>query len=113
MNKLIVDYYFIRKQNLVVRDLYSKNGIYRFSGGVNICAMIALLSGILFNVPGFLVLVKAVRPGLFWPWLTNLFDYSWFVGFIVSGIVYLILMPKDKFVSNTLSIKEAAYVSTD
>lgn len=94
---LIADYYFIRKQVLLVPDLYSVTGIYSFSRGINVKAIIALLAGITLNIPGFLVLTKAVRQEFFWPWLINLYDYSWFVGFVISGFVYYLIMPKLKY----------------
>src|SRR3978361_1468014 len=48
---LIVDYYFIRKQQLVVADLYNTKGIYTFSNGFNAKAIVALLIGIVPNIP--------------------------------------------------------------
>jgi NCS1 family nucleobase:cation symporter-1 len=103
---LIADYYFIRKQRLAVNELYSLHGRYVYSGGFNLYGIIALLAGILLNVPGFLVLVKAVKPEAFWPWITSLFDYSWFVGFVVSGAVYYLLMPAQETVNRAFSLKE-------
>ncbi len=50
---MIADYYFIRKQNLNADDLYRHNGQYGFGNGFNKNAIIALLCGILPNVPGF------------------------------------------------------------
>jgi nucleobase:cation symporter-1, NCS1 family len=89
---LIADYYFIRKQILNVEDLYSHNGQYRFRNGFNRYALIALLLGILPNVPGFLLQVKLISPAVFPEWISHLYNYAWFVGFFVSGFVYWILM---------------------
>ena len=50
---LIADYYFIRKQTLNAEELYSHKGQYSFTNGFNTYAIIALLLGILPNVPGF------------------------------------------------------------
>src|SRR5258705_2962314 len=47
---MIGDYYFIRRQKLVVDDLYQHEGQYSFGNGVNKYAIIALLCGILPNV---------------------------------------------------------------
>lgn len=109
---LIVDYYFIRKQILIVEDLYLQKGLYSFTNGFNAKALIALLAGISLNVPGFLLLIKVVQPGTFPVWLTGLFDYSWFVGFVVSGIVYYLLMPKN-YSENKILMKDQAYVVTN
>ena len=91
---MIFDYYFIRKKELILKDLYSAHGAYSFSGGVNKNAVIALVVGILPNVPGFLTTIKALPLDAFWPWLSGLYNYAWFVGFFVSGICYMFLMKK-------------------
>ncbi|WP_207788166.1 NCS1 family nucleobase:cation symporter-1 [Flavobacterium lotistagni] len=89
---MIVDYYFIRKQTLQLEDLYNTKGIYSFSNGFNTSAILALLIGIAPNVPGFLTTIKAVSTEAFPQWVTGLYNYAWFVGFILSGLVYWILM---------------------
>ncbi len=89
---LIVDYYFIRKQQLLVNDLYSRMGIYNYGSGINNKAVIALVLGILPNVPGFLVTINAINPTTVWTWIADIYHYAWFAGFIVSGVVYLALM---------------------
>jgi len=93
---MIVDYYFIRKQTLIVDDLYNKNGIYSFSKGFNMKAVWALLIGILPNVPGFFLTIKVVDDSVFPEWISGLYHYAWFVGFGISGIVYWILMKNKK-----------------
>jgi NCS1 family nucleobase:cation symporter-1 len=89
---LIADYYFIRKRELVVDELYSHKGRYSFTNGYNTKAVIALLVGILPNVPGFLLQVKLISATAFPAWISGLYNYAWFVGFFVSGVVYLLLM---------------------
>ncbi len=91
---MIADYYFIRKQQLNVDDLYKHNGQYGFKNGFNNAAIIALLLGILPNVPGFMLQVKLISATAFPGWISDLYHYAWFVGFFVSGIVYLILMKR-------------------
>ncbi|MBC7587527.1 MAG: cytosine permease, partial [Chitinophagaceae bacterium] len=93
---LIADYYFIRKQELVVDDLYNHQGIYSFKNGFNGAAIIALLIGIAPNVPGFLVAIKVMDAGTVAAWIVDLYHYAWFVGFGVSAVVYLLLMKKSK-----------------
>lgn len=93
---MIADYYFIRKQNLVVDELYNHKGRYGYSNGFNTTAIIALLIGILPNIPGFLLQVKAVTVTAFPGWISDLYHYAWFVGFLVSGIVYLLLTKRVK-----------------
>lgn len=91
---MIADYYFIRKKILNVKDLYSVDREYSYIKGFNYCAIVALVIGILPNVPGFLTTIKAVDENAVWPWLSGLYHYAWFVGFIVSGTVYFLLMKK-------------------
>lgn len=93
---LIADYYFIRKQQLAVDELYSSAGRYHFSNGFNSIAIIALLAGILPNIPGFLVTIKVVAADAVPYWISNLYNYAWFVGFFLSGFVYWLLMNKKK-----------------
>ena len=91
---MIADYYFIRKQQLEVSELYQTNGRYRFTGGFNNFAILALLCGILPNVPGFLVQIKIIATGAVPVWISGLYHYAWFVGFFVSSVLYLLLMRK-------------------
>ena len=108
---MIADYYFIRKQQLNVDDMYRVKGQYSFENGFNKFAIIALLLGILPNVPGFLLQVKLVSSTAFPAWISNLYSYAWFIGFFVSGIIYMFLMQSYK-TSNQL-IKEIPYVAVD
>ena len=107
---MIADYYFIRKQILHAGELYEPNGQYSFGNGFNRYAIIALLLGILPNVPGFLLQVKLVSPTTFPQWISHLYNYAWFVGFFVSGITYIIMMRSYKTIINP---KKAAYVAVD
>ncbi|MBK9257254.1 MAG: NCS1 family nucleobase:cation symporter-1 [Saprospiraceae bacterium] len=89
---LIADYYFIRKQTLIPDDLYNSNGSYSYGNGFNTAAIIALVIGIIPNIPGFLMTIQLVSTDLFPAWITGLYHYAWFVGFGISGLVYWILM---------------------
>lgn len=93
---MIADYYFIRRKELLVSELYSSSGIYRYKNGFNSKAIIALLCGILPNAPGFFVTVKMIAADSVPAWITGLYNYAWFVGFFVSGIIYILLMRSSK-----------------
>ncbi len=82
---LIADYWILRKTELDVPDLYRENGRY---AGVNPVALLALILGILPNVPGFLHSVHALAdvPEVF----ADIYPYAWFTGVFVSGAVYLL-----------------------
>lgn len=89
---MIADYYFIRKKQLILDDLYAFGGIYNYSNGFNLKAIIAIILGILPNVPGFLMQVNLISKDAVWPWVTDIYNYAWFAGFFISGMVYYILM---------------------
>jgi NCS1 family nucleobase:cation symporter-1 len=91
---MIVDYFFIRKKELNAVDLYKEAGEYTYTKGFNLKAIIALLLGILPNGPGFLLQIKIVSATAFPEWISQLYNYAWFVGFGVSGVVYYISMKK-------------------
>jgi NCS1 family nucleobase:cation symporter-1 len=78
---MICDYYLVRRRQLVVEDLYRRGGVYEYQRGFNPKAIVALVAGVTVALIGLMV------PGLRW-----LYDYAWFVGFVVSGGVYFILM---------------------
>ncbi|HYW66814.1 MAG TPA: NCS1 family nucleobase:cation symporter-1 [Candidatus Dormibacteraeota bacterium] len=80
---MICDYYLVRRRQLAVEDLYRRGGAYEFWRGFNPRALVALVLGIAVALIG--LAVPAVR------WL---YDYAWFVGFVVSGGWYFLLMPK-------------------
>ncbi len=90
---MIADYYFLRKQHLKLNDLYSSKGIYTYKNGFNNRAIVALLAGILPNVPGFLIAIKVMDATSFPGWIGHLYNYAWFVGFIVSAVVYWVASP--------------------
>jgi NCS1 family nucleobase:cation symporter-1 len=108
---MIADYYFIKKQSLDVDDLYKANGKYSFINGFNKYAVIALLAGILPNVPGFLLQIKVIEATAFPEWISHLYSYAWFVGFFVSGIVYIAMM--NAYKTSIAKIKEPNYVVAD
>ena len=93
---MIVDYFIIRKKELLVDDLYRHDGIYQFNNGFNSKAIIAFVIGVLPNVPGFLAAIHVVNNDLFPEWLIHVYNYSWFVGFALAAIVYRLMMNKIK-----------------
>ncbi|MBI3682701.1 MAG: NCS1 family nucleobase:cation symporter-1 [Acidobacteria bacterium] len=81
---MIADYFFVRRRQLVVEDLYSRHRSYEFTGGINYRAMAALAAGI-----GVALLGLVLQP------LRWLYDYAWFIGFLAAGSVYLALMRRE------------------
>jgi NCS1 family nucleobase:cation symporter-1 len=83
---ILVDYFLVRGTELDVTDLYRRSGRY---AGVNGRAMVALILGVLPNVPGFLVQTGVMQGGGL---LVELYNYAWFIGLGIAGLVYWILM---------------------
>jgi NCS1 family nucleobase:cation symporter-1 len=78
---MICDYHVLRGRRLAIADLYRRGGRYEYRGGFNFRALVALAAGIGVALAG--LLVPAVR---------FLYDYAWFVGFVVAGAIYFALM---------------------
>jgi len=77
---LICDYFLVRKKILVVDDLYQRNGLYEYRLGFHWQAIAALAAG-----------AGVAFIGLVVPPLRVLYNYAWFVGFLVSFIAYYAL----------------------
>jgi NCS1 family nucleobase:cation symporter-1 len=78
---LIVDYWLIRKTRLDLKSLYSTDGAYRYTNGWNRAAVVATVGGMMVAV-----------PGAFFDGMKVLYQWSWFVGFIVAGLLYWLQM---------------------
>lgn len=74
---MITDYFLLRHTKLKVASLYQRGGPYEYRHGVNPRAIFSLAAGVI------LALIGLVVPSLRW-----LYNYSWFVGFVVAGGVY-------------------------
>lgn len=96
---MIADYYFIRKQHLYTPALYDPKGMYSYSNGFNVAAIVALILGVLPNVPGFLININVISAESVPRWLAELYNYAWFVGFFVSAMIYGILTRYYKYIS--------------
>jgi NCS1 family nucleobase:cation symporter-1 len=79
---MICDYYSAAAE-LVLEDLYRRGGAYEYRNGFNAKALFALAIGIAVALVGLAV------PALRW-----LYDYAWFIGFVVSGGLYVLGMKR-------------------
>ena len=82
---MISDFYFIKKESLVNKDIYSleSNGTYYYSGGWHLKGVYSLILGFIFSSSTI--------------WNSNLMflqSYSWIIGAFVSGFVYYLLARK-------------------
>jgi NCS1 family nucleobase:cation symporter-1 len=82
---MIADYFLVRRSRLKVSDLYRRGGVYEYDNGINARAVAALAAGVAIALLGLVV-----------PPLRLLYDYAWFVGFGISGAVYVTLMQRQQ-----------------
>jgi nucleobase:cation symporter-1, NCS1 family len=78
---LIADYWIVRKRQLSLEDLYLPDGRY---GRWNFKGIGATLLG-----------CAVAWGGLVWSPMRPLYDYAWFVGFVVAGVAYLATAAKE------------------
>ena len=79
---MIADYFIVRKAELNLTDLYIRNGSYEYTNGVNYRAMASLAAGVIVALMGLVI-----------PSVRFLYDYAWFVGFLVAGALHVVLTP--------------------
>ena len=79
---ILVDYYLIAKGRVNVQALYQEFGEYRYEGGWNMNALVAVAIGSVFStfLPNFTKLLP--------PWWNT---YGWFFGVAIGGGVYLLM----------------------
>lgn len=93
---MLADYYAVRKTKLKLLDLYLPDGEYAFGGsGFNAKAFIAFILG-----------VAATYSYKLFPALEILYLSSWFTGFVVAYLVYVLLMKSSQ--SAKAAAQEAA-----
>lgn len=77
---MLADYYYVRRTRISVPGLFDPQGPYRYRNGFNPVAMAALAAGVAVALAGYFV--------TFLQWL---YTASWFSGFLVSFLVYVVL----------------------
>jgi NCS1 family nucleobase:cation symporter-1 len=89
---ILADYYWVRKMKLDVDGLYREQGPYTYKNGYNPLAIVALVLGILPNVPGFLHAAGFVAsvPPVF----DTIYTYAFFAGMAISGTLYGLLQKR-------------------
>jgi NCS1 family nucleobase:cation symporter-1 len=90
---LVCDYFVLRRTHIELADTYMADGAYRYTGGFNISALVALVVAIAPNVPGFLHTIGAIQVAPIWE---SLYHYAWFLGFGIAFVVYYLLMLKSQ-----------------
>jgi len=79
---IVVDYYLVKKSNLISKDIFSSssNGAYYYSKGWHLKAIYSLLIGFIF-----------AAASIWNAKLMFLQSYSWIIGAFVSSLVYYLL----------------------
>jgi len=77
---MLADYYLVRRTRLSLAGLFDPQGPYRYRNGFNPSAMIALAAGVATALVGYFV-----------TWLQWLYTASWFSGFLVAFLIYILL----------------------
>ena len=86
----LVDFFFVRRGHYAITDIFRPDGVYGAWGWRGLTAYFA---GFAAEIP-FMVLPPIAGfsyTGYFPNHVTNGVDYSWVVGLLVSGLVYLVL----------------------
>ncbi|HEV2672000.1 MAG TPA: NCS1 family nucleobase:cation symporter-1 [Gemmatimonadales bacterium] len=83
---MIADYFVLRRGHLIVNDLYRRQGMYEYSHGVNWMAVAALGLGVAPSLPGF---VAALSGGTAPSAFAAIYNWAWFVGFLVAALAYV------------------------
>jgi len=86
----LVDYFFVRHGRYAITDIFRLDGVYGVWGWRGLAAYFA---GFVAEIP-FMMLPSIggfTYTGYVPSHLTNGVDYSWLVGLVVSGLVYLLL----------------------
>jgi NCS1 family nucleobase:cation symporter-1 len=91
---LIADYWFIRRTKLKLADLYRPTGIYRYAGGWNWRAVVALVVGAVVGIGGAYTPEDGSGPfpadGII-GFLKPFYDYSWIAALVVAFVLYWVL----------------------
>jgi nucleobase:cation symporter-1, NCS1 family len=89
---MIVDYFVLRKTELVVDDLYRREGAYEYKNGFNPAAFVAFVVGAAPCLPGFVVAAAGLAPSSVPDVFNTLYTWAWFVSSGISGVVYWAMM---------------------
>jgi purine-cytosine permease-like protein len=103
----LVDFFFVRRGHYAITDIFRPDGVY---GAWGWRGLTAYFVGFAAEIP-FMVLPPIAGfsyTGFFPNHVTNGVDYSWVVGLLVSGLVYLVLSRSLDLASEQAAIKASA-----
>ncbi|KZV64629.1 cytosine-purine permease [Peniophora sp. CONT] len=85
---MVADYWIIHRSNVDVPAMYDPHGRYRYTGGVNWRALVALICSVPPNLPG---LIHSITPSIPVGGAIYVFDVAYLFGFFVASGVYILL----------------------
>jgi len=89
---MLVVYFVLHKTELNQQALFSEHGKYGDSNGWNMRAIVALVIGVLPNLPGFLKTAGFIADTA--TVLEVAYTYAWFVGLAIAVQLHYLLMPR-------------------
>ncbi len=106
---MIADYFVVRRGVLLVDDLYKRHGAYEYARGFNWLAIIALALGVAPSLPGFVAALRGVpETGAF----GTIYNWAWFVGFLISALIYVVGMRMSQGRTNGAVLRSSSAVRT-
>ncbi|EIN05896.1 NCS1 nucleoside transporter family [Punctularia strigosozonata HHB-11173 SS5] len=105
---MVTDYWLIHRCKVDVPAMYLPQGRYRYIGGVNWRAALALLCSVPPTMPG---LINSINTNINVGNAVHLFDIAWLFGFVVASVVYY--AASTFFPAKETYLEEAIYVLYD
>ncbi len=87
---MIADYFIYRRQHLETVELYKEDGVYNYSRGFSIVAILSMVLAILPSLPGFLIKINLLSEEAVPVFFVSIYNFAWFVGFLVAFTAYLL-----------------------
>ena len=111
------DYWLVKRQNIDVPALYDPRGRYRYKGGVNWRAVVAMLLAICPNLPGLAYSINPTGTHIT-TGAKNLYTFDWLYGFVTAIVVYtscsLIFPAKESLIPTAIfALQDQQYSSSD
>ncbi|EPQ55779.1 cytosine-purine permease [Gloeophyllum trabeum ATCC 11539] len=84
---MVTDYWLVHRGKVDVPAMYDPHGRYRYTGGFNWRACLALLISVPPNLPG---LINSINTNIKVGGAVYVFDIAWLFGFTVASVVYYV-----------------------
>ncbi|KAF8234316.1 NCS1 nucleoside transporter [Tricholoma matsutake] len=98
---MLSDFFLVRKcKGFHIRSLFRSSGLYWFTGGWNLRALAAFVTGVAPLLPGLIFSINTATGGI-GQGLRNLYTLSWLVGIVFSGLMYYIIFLAFPFKTQT------------